>query len=228
MAVPVRAWCGWLAAARTGPLLCLPVRGEDVTGYWLSKGRSYLQQDASQVVLRPQNAWSFHSDLLGDKSAVFSAYLSTPGGGSIALWQPDGLWYGEGFDTQSGLDSSFPTGRYTLDIVTFNDGATSVFVDLMDSDYPNTPPDLTMAAYYRRTSRTEFTPANPACGQITAPPEGQFKIVLVGAPDRLDTVEFSTDLLHWTNVFKGDAENANLVITNQPPAGSPQGFYRAY
>lgn len=117
------------------------VRGGDVAGYSVMKGRFLLQTSADALELDPDFGFSFLASVdLSDFDTLRSASIRFPEGESAPMDDLGDYWsYLDMASDQEALDAAYVWGDYVLRFSTVNEGEFSCLVTLLEADLPPVP-----------------------------------------------------------------------------------------
>jgi hypothetical protein len=123
------------------PLVTTAQTAPDVEDYFVSKGSSFEQTNAWEVVPEAGKEFIFDAKVDGAGTGfILSSALSTPSGNTLPL-NPGGKDY-EYEDVAASaelLEAKFPNGTYTFNLNLLHDGARQPSIDLIFCPYPPAP-----------------------------------------------------------------------------------------
>ncbi len=111
--------------------------------YLVGKGQFYSQTNSTTPVLQTDGPYRFSAFVNDDPSDVTSATIKPPGKSALTLTNDSGqVDVEDRFTTKALLDAAYPSGTYTFNIGTVNEGSNSVSLSLTNDAYPVTIPQL--------------------------------------------------------------------------------------
>jgi len=124
--------------------LALPCTyGADVQAYLLMKQQGYLQTNVGNVILYTNKPFAFSAGVAPSApNAVLSGSIRLPNSSTKPLTNSpaeEAFILAEDFWTQAEMDAAFPSGTYTFQIQTANDGTRSPTLAISGNGYPNAP-----------------------------------------------------------------------------------------
>lgn len=109
---------------------------------FLVKAVTYLQGGTGDSTLLSSERPVFYTSIVSPASdGIVSAALSRPGASGITLDGALGMFFwSEGFDSIAALDTAYPQGTYSCDLVRESGGTTSVVMQMPEPvEYPSIP-----------------------------------------------------------------------------------------
>jgi hypothetical protein len=115
----------------------------DLVAYSVCKGLVFTQAGSGPPVPLPTNGYVFSAQAKASSpTSVLNGAAITPQGNPKALMAQTGglVWsFAERLATQSGLDTSYPFGTYTMQVNCARDGLKILSLTLSAATYPNAP-----------------------------------------------------------------------------------------
>ena len=198
------------------------VRAGDVSYYGIIKSQRFQQTNSTPPTALASNAFGFSAFVFASTNfAVTNATVTAPAPSPTPTRTlvPDsggtGLLFDETFNTQSALDTAYPSGSfgtyYSFTVYATNDGVRSCTASFFGASAPPVPQVSNFAAAQQIDTRTNFTLTwNPLNGS-------SFDIVQVLVLGAASTAVFSSPAPFSSNALNGASTSVVIPAYALPP-----------